>query len=110
MEETPTAAPEDVTATAGTEASGKKRPRIDQTVDVRERKRGKSMFGILLGTLNKAKKEDQDRNASEAVGDSLDLRGLELYSFFRQKKELILTVACWPNEPRRPTMSGESKS
>lgn len=48
-------------------AAGKKRPRIDLTTESRERKRGKSMFGILLGTLNKAKKEDRDRNASEAV-------------------------------------------
>jgi hypothetical protein len=48
-------------------AAGKKRPRLDLTADSRERKRGKSMFGILVGTLNKAKKEDQDRNTSEAV-------------------------------------------
>jgi len=47
--------------------AGRKRPRLDLTVDSRERKRGKSMFGILLGTLNKAKKEDLDRNTSEAV-------------------------------------------
>jgi hypothetical protein len=26
------------------------------------------MFGILVGTLNKAKIEDKERNASEAVG------------------------------------------
>lgn len=45
----------------------KKRPRLDLTVDARERKRGKSMFGIVLGTLNKAKIEDKERNASEAV-------------------------------------------
>ncbi|KAJ2918322.1 hypothetical protein MD484_g2092, partial [Candolleomyces efflorescens] len=32
-----------------------------------ERKRGKSMFGIVLGTLNKAKVEDKERNASEAA-------------------------------------------
>ena len=32
-----------------------------------ERKRGKSMFGVLLNTLNKAKAEDKERNASEAV-------------------------------------------
>jgi pinin/SDK/memA/ protein conserved region len=51
-------------------APGKKRPRIDLTTDSRERKRGKSMFGILLGTLNKAKKEDHDRNASEAVSSN----------------------------------------
>jgi len=46
----------------------KKRPRLDLNVEgARERKRGKSMFGILLGTLNKAKIEDKERNASEAV-------------------------------------------
>ncbi|KAI0295249.1 hypothetical protein BC826DRAFT_909350 [Russula brevipes] len=33
----------------------------------RERKRGKSMFGLLVGTLNKAKTEDEARNASEAA-------------------------------------------
>lgn len=43
----------------------RKRPRID--LGVTERKRGKSMFGIVLGTLNKAKIEDKERNASEAV-------------------------------------------
>ena len=32
-----------------------------------ERKRGKSMFGVLVNTLNKAKAEDKERNASEAV-------------------------------------------
>lgn len=48
-------------------ATGKKRPRIDFTVLSSERKRGKSMFGIVLGTLNKAKLEDKERNASEAV-------------------------------------------
>ncbi|KAG2739384.1 hypothetical protein P692DRAFT_20882143 [Suillus brevipes Sb2] len=44
---------------------GRKRPRID--LGVGERKRGKSMFGIVLGTLNKAKIEDKERNASEAA-------------------------------------------
>jgi hypothetical protein len=49
-------------------AGNKKRPRLDLNVEgARERKRGKSMFGILLGTLNKAKIEDKERNASEAV-------------------------------------------
>jgi hypothetical protein len=43
----------------------RKRPRID--LGISERKRGKSMFGIVLGTLNKAKIEDKERNASEAV-------------------------------------------
>lgn len=32
-----------------------------------DRKRGKSMFGLVLGTLNKAKIEDKERNASEAA-------------------------------------------
>jgi hypothetical protein len=46
----------------------KKRPRLDLNAgDPRERKRGKSMFGLVLGTLNKAKVEDKERNASEAV-------------------------------------------
>jgi hypothetical protein len=31
------------------------------------RKKGKSMFGILVGTLNKAKLEDKQRSASEAA-------------------------------------------
>lgn len=48
--------------------TNKKRPRLDlNTGDLRERKRGKSMFGIVLGTLNKAKVEDKERSASEAV-------------------------------------------
>ena len=45
----------------------KKRPRLDLTTDSRERKRGKTMFGLLLGTLNKAKNEDRERQNSEAV-------------------------------------------
>jgi hypothetical protein len=49
-----------------TENENKKRPRFDFGAG-RERKRGKSMFGILVGTLNKAKIEDKERNASEAV-------------------------------------------
>jgi hypothetical protein len=51
----------------------KKRPRLDLGApprEGRERKRGKSMFGILVGTLNKAKIEDKERNASDAVSDS----------------------------------------
>jgi hypothetical protein len=51
-------------------ATSKKRPRLDltnATGDNRDRKRGKSMFGILLGTLNRAKIEDKERSASEAV-------------------------------------------
>ncbi|KAF8341006.1 hypothetical protein F5887DRAFT_1104994 [Amanita rubescens] len=51
-------------------ATSKKRPRLDltdATGDNRNRKRGKSMFGILLGTLNRAKIEDKERSASEAA-------------------------------------------
>lgn len=49
--------------------ANKKRPRLDLSAAAggRERKRGKSMFGLLVGTLNKAKIEDKERNASEAV-------------------------------------------
>jgi len=49
----------------------KKRPRLDLGAppEGRERKRGKSMFGLLVGTLNKAKIEDKERNASDAVSD-----------------------------------------
>ncbi|KAI9441564.1 hypothetical protein H4582DRAFT_2055441 [Lactarius indigo] len=54
-------------ATVATAAAPKKRPRLDLTVEPRERKRGKSMFGLLVGTLNKAKTEDEARNASEAA-------------------------------------------
>jgi hypothetical protein len=53
------------TAEAG--AGNKKRPRLDMATDSRERKRGKTMFGLLVGTLNKAKNEDKERSNSEAV-------------------------------------------
>lgn len=56
------AAPNDLTS-----SGPKKRPRLDLTTDSRERKRGKTMFGLVLGTLKKAKNEDKERNASEAV-------------------------------------------
>lgn len=48
-------------------ANHKKRPRLDLGGSGPERKRGKTMFGLLVGTLNKAKIEDKERNASEAV-------------------------------------------
>ena len=54
-------------ATAAVAPTAKKRPRLDLTIENRERKRGKSMFGLLVGTLNKAKTEDEARNASDAV-------------------------------------------
>jgi len=49
--------------------TGRKRPRLDLTALAggAERKRGKSMFGVLVNTLNKAKAEDKERSASEAA-------------------------------------------
>ncbi|KAI9573170.1 hypothetical protein HD554DRAFT_2059529 [Boletus coccyginus] len=55
------------TAPAAMATTNKRRPKIDLTVLSGERKRGKSMFGIVLGTLNKAKIEDKERNASESA-------------------------------------------
>ncbi|KAG6852914.1 hypothetical protein C0991_008173 [Blastosporella zonata] len=57
------------TEPAAMAAGNKKRPRLDldALAGGRERKRGKSMFGLLVGTLNKAKIEDKERNASEAA-------------------------------------------
>ncbi|KAI0800452.1 hypothetical protein C8Q74DRAFT_1236652 [Fomes fomentarius] len=52
---------------AGGEGTTKKRPRIDMAVEPRERKRGKTMFGLVLGTLNRARNEDKERNASDAA-------------------------------------------
>ncbi len=60
-------------ATAAAVAAPKKRPRRDLTIEPK-RKRGKSMFGLLVGTLNKAKTEDEARNASEAVRGSICIR------------------------------------
>lgn len=54
-------------APAAMAMDAKKRPKLDLNVVRDERKRGKSMFGVLLNTLNKAKAEDKERNASEAV-------------------------------------------
>jgi hypothetical protein len=62
---------------AGGTASPKKRPRLDLTgsglanatsrASGGERRKGKSIFGMVIGTLNKAKIEDKERMASEAV-------------------------------------------
>ncbi|KAL6304958.1 hypothetical protein BKA93DRAFT_731935 [Sparassis latifolia] len=60
-------ASEPPTGPAAMAPKNKKRPRIDLAVESRERKRGKTMFGLVLGTLNKAKNEDKERNASEAA-------------------------------------------
>jgi pinin/SDK/memA/ protein conserved region len=55
------------TAPAAMAVGNRKRPVLDLTLEPKERKRGKSMFGLVLGTLNKAKIEDKERNASDAV-------------------------------------------
>ncbi|KDR69906.1 hypothetical protein GALMADRAFT_230539 [Galerina marginata CBS 339.88] len=62
-------APKSPTEPTSTAHDTKKRPRLDFSAAAggRERKRGKSMFGILVGTLNKAKIEDKERNASDAA-------------------------------------------
>jgi len=58
------------TEPAAMAANNKKRPRLDLGTSAPERKRGKTMFGLLVGTLNKAKIEDKERNASEAVSST----------------------------------------
>ena len=63
----PEAQPPTEPAAMAATTTNRKRPRLDMNTDARERKRGKSMFGLVLGTLNKAKNEDKERNASEAV-------------------------------------------
>jgi len=48
----------------------RKRPRLNLGalgLDGSDRKRGRGMLGLVVGTLNKAKVEDKERNASEAV-------------------------------------------
>ncbi|KAH9915505.1 uncharacterized protein B0H18DRAFT_885896 [Fomitopsis serialis] len=57
---------QDASAEEATRA-GRKRPRIDMAPDAGQRKRGKSMFALALGTLTKAKNEDRQRNQSDAV-------------------------------------------
>ncbi|KAK7691520.1 hypothetical protein QCA50_004919 [Cerrena zonata] len=52
---------------SGLAGGPRKRPRIDMATEPRERKRGKTMFGLVLGTLKKAKNEDKERNASDAA-------------------------------------------
>ena len=82
------------TSTATTAAPARKRPRLDlgALAGGGERKRGKSMFGVLVNTLNKAKAEDKERNASEAV--SLILRYSasfpNLHRIYRRKSVNLL--------------------
>lgn len=68
----------------------KKRPRLDvsEVAGGRDRKRGKTMFGILVGTLNKAKIEDKERSASEAVSkDPCYMRWRLSHWIFRPKND-----------------------
>lgn len=62
-------------APAAAQPATRKRPRLDLAAvgdgASRERKRGRGMFGLVLGTLNKAKVEDKERNASDAVRGTL---------------------------------------
>ncbi|EJD08252.1 uncharacterized protein FOMMEDRAFT_74921 [Fomitiporia mediterranea MF3/22] len=61
---------QDTPAAPASAAAGPRRPRLNlQALGVGggERKRGKSMFGVLVNTLNKAKAEDKERSASEAA-------------------------------------------
>lgn len=66
----PSTEPTNPPATATAPAT-RKRPRLDLASEPRERKRGKTMFGLLVGTLNKAKTEDKERSATDAVRLSL---------------------------------------
>lgn len=62
-----------------------------------ERRKGKSIFGVVLGTLNKAKIEDKQRMASDAVSylSILILRrdsmNVSHSSVFRPKSDKVLT-------------------
>ena len=61
---------QDTSSQPASAPTGKRRPKLDLNAlgaGLGERKRGKSMFGVLLNTLNKAKAEDKERSASEAV-------------------------------------------
>ena len=66
---TPAMSPTPTEETAPPVPLARKRPRLDMAAALGggERKRGKSMFGVLVNTLNKAKAEDKERGASEAV-------------------------------------------
>ena len=106
MQGTPEPTTQDAPAASDAGATGagtKKRPRLDMAVDSRERKRGKTMFGLLLGTLNKAKNEDKERNASDAVRLSVlcDLEHADLLCAFSMSLALrvldtsMLGGCCW---------------
>ena len=75
---------QDTSSQPASAPTGKRRPKLDLNAlgaGLGERKRGKSMFGVLLNTLNKAKAEDKERSASEAV------------SFFRHFSSLRIHIS-----------------
>ncbi|KAJ6518667.1 hypothetical protein C8R45DRAFT_851077 [Mycena sanguinolenta] len=61
----PSAAKLPPTEPAAMASANKRRPKLDLS-EPQKRKRG-GMFGLLLGTLNKAKIEDKERSASDAA-------------------------------------------
>ena len=82
-------------APSGSSGGPRKRPRIDMATEPRERKRGKTMFGLVLGTLKRAKTEDKERNASDAVCASTPV----ITSTNPTDHILVvLVVLCWPDD------------
>jgi hypothetical protein len=88
----------------------RKRPKLDlsgftdpagSTRKGAERKKGKSIFGVALGTLNKAKVEEKLRMSSEAVSVSafLGYFGSQLFpcAISRQRNGRKLTHGCRQN-------------
>lgn len=86
--------------------TGRKRPRIDMATDAGQRKRGKSMFALALGTLTKAKNEDRARNQSEAVRPKFVCQYMGsgfLTAGARQKSGKRSSSDCKRSCARRPT-------
>ena len=82
-------------APSGSSGGPRKRPRIDMATEPRERKRGKTMFGLVLGTLKRAKTEDKERNASDAVCPSTPVITPTNPTDYIL---VVLVVLCWPDD------------
>jgi len=97
------------TPAAPSQDGPKRRPRLDLTAE--PRKRGaKSMFGIVLGTLNKAKVEDKQRNASEAVSFHFYAGLLPFaYSPYRPRRDRCSKLGYMLNSQKRQMQSGVLK-
>ena len=71
------------------------------------------MFGILVGTLNKAKIEDKERNASEAVSILFFWTGIfpkkDLMDDRRRKNDNWLNRDCKLSFEKRMILSGAPK-